>query len=363
MASDNSSSRRKRVATDTTMTATAVSLLCFIAISSSTNIQCNAFVTPQHNGGGVGKHRPLITQDTNNNKFIAQLNNNYLLEHNRQQSSLQMGIRSFIKKKILRRSGDDDESSDSENEEGSDTNTDGSSSSVDVNLHSLLQSPESAGLMEGGNPSSKKAKRGSEDDAELNLPSASVSSGYSQEDIQQRIRRVKGGGMTEEEKMNFLNTALTRTNERKKSRGPPIRQKIPGMDVNDDVSSKSSSSTAAAAGSDPNKNLWDAITKKGGGSKGSNNDGSNVDSKEDFSVASLLTDGKLKNEQAKRLYIESITNPDRFSSFSAMKSADASLQVTSEVDDGTADEKEVEEDEEGRNRDIFINVIFLSNQR
>ena len=352
MASYNSSTRRKRIATDTTMTATAVSLLCFIAISSSTNIQCSAFVTPQHNGGGVGKHRPLITQDTtNNNKFIAQPNNNFLLEHNRQQSStsLQMGIRSFIKKKILRRSGDGDESSDSENEEDSDTSTD-DSSSVDVNLHSLLQSPESAGLMEGGNPSSKKAKR-SEDDAELNLPSASVSSGYSQEDIQQRIKRVKGGGMTEEEKMNFLNTALTRTNERKKSRGPPIRQKIPGMDDNDDTSSKSST---AAAGSDPNKNLWDAITKKGGG-KGSNNDGSNEDSKEDFSVASLLTDGKLKNEQAKRLYIESITNPDRFSSFSAMKSAsasdsadDASLQVTSEVDDdvagGGGDDDEEEEE-------------------
>ena len=346
MASYNSSTRRKRVATDTTMTATALSLLCFIAMSSSATIQCSAFVTPQHNGGGVGKHRPLITQDTNNNNmFIAQPNNNYSLEqNNRQQSStsLQMGIRSFIKKKILRRSGDDNESSDSENEEDSDTYTD-DSSSVDVNLHSLLQSPESAGLMEGGKPSSSKKAKRNEDDAEPNLPAASMSSGYSQEDIQQRIRRVKGGGMTEEEKMNFLNTALTRTNERKKSRGPPIRQKIPGMDDNnDDVSSKSSS--------DPNKNLWDAITKKGSG-KGSSNDGSGEDSKEEFSVASLLTDGKLKNEQAKRLYIESITNPDRFSSFSAMKSAsasdDASLQVKSKVDDDdVADEEEEGEEEE-----------------
>ena len=105
MASYNSSTRRKRVATDTTMTVTAVSLLCFIAISSSATTQCSAFVAPvQHNGDGVGKQRPLITQDTDNNKFVAQPNNNYSLEQNRQQSSTspQMGIRSFIKKKILR---------------------------------------------------------------------------------------------------------------------------------------------------------------------------------------------------------------------------------------------------------------------
>ena len=51
-----------------------------------------------------------------------------------------------------------------------------------------------------------------------------------EEDTQDRIRRMTGGGMTDEEKQAFLNTALTSSLPRAKPRGPPIRQKIPGMD-------------------------------------------------------------------------------------------------------------------------------------
>jgi len=253
-----------------------------------------------------------------------------------------MGIRSFIKKKILRRNSDDQDNDDNESEEVQQVETE------DVNLHALISSPESAGLMEGSpNPSTednkkrrKKAERNNSRDNSANEPA------YSQEDIKQRIRRVKGGGMTEEEKMKFLNTALTRTSERKKPRGPPIRQQIPGMDDGDDSGGGSASKSSA------DKKLWDAITKKGGGGE----DGP----REEISVASLLMDGKLKNEQAKRQYIESITNPQRFSSFSAMKSTTSSSEVNIQyssaaappVDDDVAEfdvvaAAEEEEDAEG----------------
>jgi len=196
-----------------------------------------------------------------------------------------------------------------------------------------MSSPESAGLMEGS-PNKYTEDRNKRKKEERNNRGNANEPAYSQEDIKQRIRRVKGGGMTEEEKMKFLNTALTRTSEKKKPRGPPIRQQIPGMDDADGNGGGSSSASKSSA----DRRLWDAITKKGGGG--------GEGSQEEISVASLLMDGKLKNEQAKRQYIASITNPDRFSSFSAMKSTSS---VAPPVDDEVAEVDVVaaSEEEEG----------------
>ena len=314
----------------TTTTLTSISLLFAIAIALS---PCSTAFAPT-------RSTPLITKPVtwpvNNITPLDHNNNNALVSLGRIQTdsstSLQMGIRTFLKKKILRRSSGDDPNG---------TIADSSEEVVveevanDVNLHALMASPESAGLMEGSpnkyseeeNNNKKKDRKKKAREERNYIHDSTNELAYSQEDIKQRIRRVKGGGMTEEEKMMFLNTALTRTNERKKPRGPPIRQAIPGMDGEDGGSGSAASQKSA------DRRLWDAITKKGAGE----DDGP----KEEISVASLLSDGKLKNEQAKRQYIESITNPDRFSSFSAMKTP--SPAAAEPVVDYYEDDVEVDE--------------------
>ena len=55
--------------------------------------------------------------------------------------SLPMGIRSFITRKILRKGGEESGDDDDDENDGED----------DVTLHSIVQSPGSAGLMESPN--------------------------------------------------------------------------------------------------------------------------------------------------------------------------------------------------------------------
>ena len=118
-----------------------------------------------------------------------------------------MGIRSFIKRNILRKEDDGPSEEDDA-----------------VTLHSLLQSPDSAGLMESpsseaGDPPANQ-QSGMHDDNRLgrkkkkaklspstNVDEAEKSGAY--EDTNKKIQRMKSGGMTEEEKMAFLNNAVS----------------------------------------------------------------------------------------------------------------------------------------------------------
>jgi len=130
--------------------------------------------------------------------------------------------------------------------------------------------------------------------------------------------------MTEEEKAAFLNNALTRTLPKEKPRGPPIRQKIPGMDIAD------------ASRKDSQKD-------------------------KDISVTSLMMDGKMKNEEAKRRYMESITNPDRFATFSTYQQSASTEEKAEEIDwvDETIDEEgewEVEGEAAGEEETVLESV-------
>ena len=261
-------------------------------------------------------------------------------------TSLSMGIRSFIKRKILRRGDNGEEDSDNDKDEDA----------VDVSLHSILQSPGSAGLMDSPftdsqdditedmnallsdskNKSraskSKQAKKyvneilgnGSNGNTNTNTNNIEMDQ-QMYEDTQERISRMKGGGMTEEEKLTFLNNALTRTIPKDKPRGPPIRQIIPGLEDpsgNNKVGGKKKGGSMKSTGGRDGK--------KEGGSGGG-----------DISVASLMMDGKMKDEEAKRKYMESITNPDRFATFSTYQQ---SVPAGSDDDDDDDEEGEYEED-------------------
>lgn len=244
--------------------------------------------------------------------------------------SLQMGIRSFIKRKILRRDGDKDDADDSKKD-----------NPKEIDLRTVLLSPNSSGLME-----SPLSSYTADDDS--NLPATEKDDARTsgrkrnkaaddvltqdmkqrlQENAKNRIQRVQAGDMTEEEKLSFLNTALTRTLPPKKPRGPPIRQKIPGLEDEDSGAgskiTKGSSSSSSKGGSSKTDNLWSAITGKSSSKVSSGG-------KYDYvPVSSLILNGKLRDEEAKRQWIDSITSPDRFASFSAIQRDSAQLEESS----------------------------------
>ena len=254
-----------------------------------------------------------------------------------------MGIRSFIKRKFLGRGegGGEDGYGDGGGED-------------DVTLHSIMQSPGSFGLLES--PNSVE-----EDEADREVYGRKTSSSSDAEDTtkpgrpaiyedtQERIRRMKGGGMTEEEKARFLNNALTGALPKQKPRGPPIRQKIPGGTEGggDAGGGKYKERADGGAGAPSAKeNLWNALTKKDQ-QKDKGKGGGKSKSNADISVVSLMMDGKTKSEEAKRKYLASITNPDRFATFSTYQKQQRAVEE--EDDEEDALDEEIFDDQEAEN--------------
>mmetsp|Transcript_1406 Transcript_1406/g.3147 ORF Transcript_1406/g.3147 Transcript_1406/m.3147 type:complete len:924 (+) Transcript_1406:167-2938(+) len=317
---------------------------------------------------------------------------NYRSQNSRRDISLRMGIRSFLKKRILRRG---DEGNSNEDCADGDGEKKSSSKQNNIDLRTVLQSPQSAGLMESPlsnydsdddddksgdtledddgteiagkseensptNPirtdkndkrTSKRKKKSLEDDNVL----TSDMKQRLQEDAKERIRRVQTGGLTEEEKMAFLNTALTRTLPPKKPRGPPIRQKIPGLPEGEEEEDGAKSSGYSTGGKNKSgssstastENIWNAIRNRDFQNKGKGGSGS----QSKIPVSSLIVDGKLKSEEAKRQWIDTVTNPDRFSSFSSLQKSSITPEIATVknvFDDENDDEQdEMEEDTVG----------------
>mmetsp|Transcript_7967 Transcript_7967/g.14036 ORF Transcript_7967/g.14036 Transcript_7967/m.14036 type:complete len:181 (+) Transcript_7967:106-648(+) len=134
---------RRDLAMMATSTSVLVLVLIFSALSSSLFLGCLAFTPPaatrshlQTSGVTVpssprrclGGNQICRTRNTNASRSSRRVDT----------TSLPMGIRSFIKRKILRREkGEEDEEDD-----------DADTEDADVTLHFILQSPGSAGLME-----------------------------------------------------------------------------------------------------------------------------------------------------------------------------------------------------------------------
>ena len=345
----------------------ATSTFVLIAASAS-SMSCAAFVPPAQSLVGDSH---LSNAHDNNGALIpsplSRLQNNRICSSHtnasRRDTSLSMGVRSFIKRKILRRGEDKDE--------------DGESVSSDVTLNSILQSQGSVGSMEsplsidengaeGADTGKTKAAKASKSDTAKKYveeilskdPEQEATKYYEEEDTQDRIRRMKRGGMTEEEKMNFLSTALSRPSPNQKPTGPPIRQTIPGMEDaisgSKDRNAGGEAKSASASGKTENS-VWNAITgRKSGGKDDKGRGGGSASSSPpgEISVASLMMDGKMKNEEAKRRYLESVTNPDRFSTFSTQRSPASKAEEPEALEIEVADEENEVEVEGGQEDEI-----------
>ena len=324
---------------------------------------CDAFTTPQYYRYITG--------------WTQEQQQQHLPQYVRGDISLSMGIRSFIKRKVLRRKDVDDDNNSSSRSGNNEEGYGNSIEKKDVTLNSILQDYSSSYSDDDttATTTSKYDKVKSKIKDKIAIASDKITTKKSTsmdyydddttiadkinkmneqqggepatpssygEDTQQRIKRMKTGkGMTEEEKAAFLSNALTRTVPRGKPRGPPIRQDLP--DVGGAAgSSGRSKDVSSGDSSNGNENLWNALTKRDASSQNKETDQPQSDG---TSPLSLMMDGKMKNEDAKRRYMESITNPNRFSTFSVAASD------SSAGDDSATDSEEDKEEEEASDID------------
>ena len=156
-------------------------------------------------------------------------------------------------------------------------------------------------------PESKKSrvKKAFSEMKKITAPSqpSSSSSRYG-ETVRDRVKRVKSGAMTEDEKLAFLNNALTpRTAPGKK--GPRIRQAIPepgdGLRKSSSNSSKSSKSSSFR-----NDALWNRVL-------GNTNPKDRGNGRSPYNIEDVVG-----SDSAKRKYLDMVTDPNRFSSYAAM---------------------------------------------
>ena len=197
--------------------------------------------------------------------------------------------------------------------------------------------------------SNKQNKKGKQQDKKDSFPSSSPSSASTYgESVQDRIKRVKAGSMTEEEKNAFLTTALARTTPGSNNSGPPIRQAIPDAIENFDEKKKMGRGTVKGLiNTDP---LWNAVMGN-----------TQKDTRTKKADGSGYTKGERMNDDAKKKYLDMVTNPDRFSSYAAMggsrkstASAD-SVKATSNKEESVSEEEEEpsEENAEGGGGESF----------
>lgn len=184
---------------------------------------------------------------------------------------LRMGVRNFIKKRILKRGGTNDVEKDDE-----DTFIPGVASAKAKGADAVNEEEEDERLfME------------EEDEIDTTQPYD-----FAHESVQDKINRVKSGQMTDEEKQAFLRTSLTKGKE-------PLRQPLP---TEESVNGRGARTSASPFPKD--SILRDVIF--GRGKKEEKDTSWRVDK------ASKLTN---EEQQKKREYLKQVTDPNRFHSY------------------------------------------------
>lgn len=142
----------------------------------------------------------------------------------------------------------------------------------------------------------------------ITSPTSSTPTSRYGETVRDRVKRVKSGDMTEDEKLAFLNNALTpRTTPQKK--GPRIRQAIPEAGDGRMSSSRSkspSSSSSASSAAFRNDPLWNRVL------------GNAKQKDKGMSRSPYNIEDVVGSDSAKRQYLDMVTDPNRFSSYAAM---------------------------------------------
>lgn len=222
-------------------------------------------------------------------------------------TALSMGIRSFFNK------GNDDKDSSNENPE--DIRAALEAIKADLEAVKKKEKEDKVKLIQsqlfskqkqiGSNISDSSNMKKKRDESKNTSSNKKESTVYS-ETVQDRVKRVKSGAMTEDEKLAFLNNALTFRSKESTKSGPPIRQAIPDAEEGQMRSARSKETSSTSNSSARNDPLWNAVV---GNSK--SNDGSGSSNK--FNLSDVVG-----NDSAKQKYLDMVTDPNRFSSYAAM---------------------------------------------
>ncbi len=255
---------------------------------------------------------------TNTLGKLHQTNCKRLPGRSKSSTSLSMGLRSFLRRRLGTEEGDGKDDSTVPNRPPPED--------VRAALEAIKSDLEA--VVDGNKNESQKngvSKFNSDDgnsaSEKVPLPSASLGT----ETISERINRMKSGMMTDEEKAAFLDRALVTPIRSQEKKPNPIRQKIP-------EGSAESSGTEAKASAFPSDSLW-GMLEAGKRGKSQNSEPTST-----FDPTQFLSSGGT-NEKAKREYLDMVFDPNRFKGYSAM--GDAKTSTVTVNSDDEADEKEV----------------------
>ena len=298
-------------------------LLSFVgAVTSLTmsHSSCSLMINPP-----LKFDKPKEISLTNTLQKLHQTNYKRLPRRFESSTSLSMGLRSFLRKRLRTEEGDGKNDGSTGQNRPPPEDVRAALEAIKSDLEAVVDETKSESQMNGvttsddGNSSSEKAS----------LSSAS----FGTETISERINRVKSGIMTDEEKAAFLDRALVTPIRSQEKKPDPIRQKIP-------EGSTETSEIEAKASAFPSDSLWGMLEAgKAGKSK-------NSEAKSTFDPTQFLSSGGT-NEKAKREYLDMVFDPNRFKGYSAMGDTNTSTVAVSsdeEVDEGE-DEEESAEDE------------------
>jgi len=190
-------------------------------------------------------------------------------------TALSMGLRSFIKRKILHKDDDDDD----DDEESYSSSTEVPEARI---MDDILDDEEE----------DEGVEYIMEDDEEVG--------DMKEESIQERIVRVKSGYMTDDEKQAFLNAAMTRKSVQISGDSKPIRQSVP-QSMTASAMKRSRTPSASPKSPYPTDALWNRVIRG--------------ETKETIAKGASDMRRKTEDDSAKRKYLEMVTNPDRFSAY------------------------------------------------
>ncbi len=234
--------------------------------------------------------------------------------HQNQKTSLAMGLRDLLKRRILGRKDKDDNNEAGEGENDNDSPSVSSISSKSAKAASDV-SPKAGSVAaaiaehhreQPEEPQQKPLKaerrvvRMAEDPT---TGEVNVQKRFGSETVQEKINRVKAGKMTDEEKEAFLRTALL-AGDTPLSRPPLLQKKGAAKDDLDAQRLRGKASPFPT----------DTIIRK---SFSLGRGGNNMTTPRDLAAF----DSTLDTQKKKREYLDMVTNPDRFRTYKAVPSA------------------------------------------
>lgn len=254
-------------------------------------------------------------------------------------TSLQMGLRTFIKQKLRRKKGKDDASTKSVSDTSTPKKKKKKKAKTDTTAAASVSEKPRGITIPKQPPVQPKRQEVPPPKQDSRLPR------LGQESVKDRLNRVRSGQMTEDEKQAFLRTALT-AGDTSTSR-KPLRQELPDDD------SRPANSTGNATPY-PKDSLLTNMAR--GWGNGQNSTETNLPLR-----GAVWKDGAaLEDQKKKKAYFDMVTNPNRFHTYksSMVTQPGETDQVDPTVHDGLVVPQTEDEEKEKERQAILEEEVI-----